>query len=78
MHLFEILMAFTFLFGPIRLLTTLRIFNYGLDTPMNLIFGYDEWESYRSLQVLLAWLDNIITYLSLFFQCGWWVMYCLN
>lgn len=61
----NILLAITFVYGVLRLLTMLKVFNIQLHGILSFIF--------KTNNTILALLDNIFFYFSLIFQSWYWL-----
>lgn len=70
----EILLGLTFVFGPLKLITYLKIFGVHLCNPLEAIFAVTN-RARTTFLGFLVWLDNLIFYACLFFQAGFWIKY---
>jgi len=68
----KILLAVTFVFGVIKLLTHTKIFDKILDTPLVSVF-YLKNKDYSAWKGLLLFFDNAFFYFSLVFQAWYWL-----
>ena len=66
------ILAFTLVFGPLRLFTLTKIFTGRLCNPFEGIFAITN-KSGTFLGGIIVWLDNAIFYASLLFQAYYWL-----
>jgi len=66
----NVLLALTFVYGVIRLLTFTKLFDKHLTTIIESVLPYSgkHW-----IARLFAWLDNLFFYFSLVFQAWYWI-----
>ena len=73
----QILLAITFIYGVVKLLTHTRLFDLSLTNIIESVFGNHKTKKaygWRYLLVLLIKLiDNGFFYFSLVFQAWWWL-----
>jgi TM2 domain-containing membrane protein YozV len=69
-----ILFIFTFVFGIIRLITFMKIFNFYLNNVFQAFF-VNENRNKTVVGGLLVWIDQVFFYFSLLYQTYFWFSY---
>jgi len=65
--------AFTFLFGVLRLITFIKVFDATISTFFGGLFGVTN-SRHTVIGGILVWTDNAIFYGSLFYQIWFWYL----